>query len=128
MAFQFDPTVDGFDGEPHSIVGNREPSPTVTRTASECIKVYSTCEKCGHTQQLQTYTDHGFHVGSPSISWPRPIPVSERLPERLKDVLIIWNGGGWVIGYWEDRFWYMAFDESEAPYDVTHWLPLPPKP
>ncbi len=74
--------------------------------------------------------------------WPRPVPVSERLPELDVRVLAAapdqWDG--WQI---VQRNGYMAKaneDEGNPHYShwvddvdivvkrITHWLPLPPKP
>lgn len=67
-------------------------------------------------------------VASCFEKWPRPIPVSERLPET--DEVLVWtDGSGWEFfrefgrsfnaeGQWIDR--------NEQP--ITHWLPLPPAP
>ena len=57
------------------------------------------------------------------------IPVSERLPENSKDVLV------WGSGYAVHIAWYVpTFNEwrtNEYDYDdgeVTHWMPLPEPP
>lgn len=63
--------------------------------------------------------------------WPRPIPVSERLPEEITSVLT-WPGyrgnDGWQVGaYWPDDSdcqWRSLDGDS---LHVTHWLPLPPR-
>lgn len=62
--------------------------------------------------------------------WPRPIPVSERLPQFDETVLAYEDGAGWLSlileenGQWtnSDTWWS---DESTR---ITHWMPLPPKP
>ncbi len=57
------------------------------------------------------------------IEQHQPIPVSERLPEDGERVLLFVNtlrrGKVWIDAY---------FDSSGTVNDVTHWLPLPPKP
>lgn len=62
------------------------------------------------------------------VLWPRPIPVAERLPDHLQ----------WVL-YFSNGFWgtgYRAFETTGviSPWvdgdlhEITHWLPMPPKP
>jgi hypothetical protein len=67
--------------------------------------------------------------------WPRPIPVSERLPEDHTQVLAHCDSGGadwWGIcaidadGKWREITW--CSDGTIPIRNVTHWLPLPPKP
>ena len=68
--------------------------------------------------------------------WPRPIPVSDRLPEVKQLVLVFWCGG-WTCAWHEtDNHWEFEFEDEETgkrfrvPDDTpdmpTHWLPLPP--
>lgn len=56
--------------------------------------------------------------------WPRPIPVSERLPESPRVVLAFaydeWSSADFKNGMF-------AYD-GQILINVTHWLPLPPKP
>lgn len=69
-------------------------------------------------------------------AWPRPIPVSERLPEDNTEVLCYsrktlsgfrrWHFGMLPRNGTNDDW----FDPTTGNYslnDVTHWLPLPPK-
>lgn len=79
-------------------------------------------------------------------SWPRPIPVSERLPEVGERVLWL-QDGTWEAGVFKGQ-WGMDMPDfntkaTDSRYDpdydgygsvtierdaVTHWLPLPPPP
>ncbi len=76
----------------------------------------------------------GLVVPSPE-TWPRPVPVSERLPEEYP-----------VLAYGEccgcHATWHLAckrqyrdciepfvtFDDRQDTVAATHWLPLPPSP
>lgn len=74
--------------------------------------------------------------------WPRPIPVSERLPEVGQDVLAfgrsvnLWSSPGtvsnnerkWFSAGWDGEVWEVNYAESLQLTDVAHWLPLPPSP
>lgn len=74
--------------------------------------------------------------------WPRPIPVSERLPEMDAhgevDTVLVWCEGEWLPAKWEgpedDPVWQiwvggLTNDYKYCPKGgVTHWLPMPPKP
>jgi hypothetical protein len=80
-------------------------------------------------------------------SLPRPIPVSERLPEDGRPVLCyapglcrIWSEddgrerlvrsdlGQWLLTALNDDGWWRCYGTQLSPNDITHWLPLPPKP
>ena len=59
---------------------------------------------------------------------PRWIPVTERLPEPMKDVVLFMRYGEYkqlsefAVGYYDDKL-------SDFSYcDVTHWMPLPEPP
>lgn len=66
-------------------------------------------------------------------TWPRPIPVSEKLPDPGETVLAFMSelrGGA-------GRYWYLAQISDSGQWieipsaiaaDVTHWLPLPGDP
>lgn len=79
-------------------------------------------------------------------SWPRPIPVGERLPE-INDTVMWWEDGSWIFGalkqfandvddgphQWKAGDFYVdPFDEMSCLQlkhgHITHWLPLPPAP
>ena len=57
----------------------------------------------------------------------RWIPVSERLPETNRLVLILTRlGTQFTAGHYPDGNWYTPTDEIWG--EVTHWMPLPPPP
>lgn len=65
----------------------------------------------------------------PVGSYPRPIPVVERLPED-DDFVLAWcrspccHHWYWMAVNYSGGNWY----GHEDTYCVTHWLPLPPSP
>lgn len=75
--------------------------------------------------------------------WPRPIPVSEKLPEIGIPVMCyvpgafsyfendpkrIIPGCSWLRLSRESDGWYRCYGTQFSPDSVTHWLPMPPKP
>lgn len=64
----------------------------------------------------------------------RWIPVSERLPEESGDYLVAFYWGGISkIGYSKKHGEWnnddsLDHDLANAMRDITHWMPLPPKP
>ena len=67
------------------------------------------------------------------------IPVSERLPEKFKTVLVYCKNktirGGTVchIGSCDNGFWFLARQAGtesfpDLEWEVTHWMPLPEPP
>lgn len=78
--------------------------------------------------------------------WPRPILVSQRLPEfevRIRVIMFNSEKSQWSAGYltrknqngWLDAdgdiiLWRSDLMRKELPLDtnITHWLPLPPAP
>lgn len=76
-----------------------------------------------YTKQDEAYRAYqkGLEAGRPK--W---IPVSERLPEKLKEVITYRGECGTSIEYtYGDGAWF--FDD-EMVDDVTHWMPLPTPP
>ena len=50
------------------------------------------------------------------IRW---IPIEEKLPKP----------GTWVLAYCaDDDFMYLSYQHTFEDFEVTHWMPLPPKP
>jgi hypothetical protein len=77
------------------------------------------------------------HVASKRDTWPRPIPVSERLPEEAEEVLVAikfaadgfpdWGLASHFADGWQ--IWGQCVGaEDDDICIVTHWLPLPPAP
>lgn len=76
-----------------------------------------------YTKQDEAYRAYqkGLEAGRPK--W---IPVSERLPEKLKEAITYRGECGTSIEYtYGDGAWF--FDD-EMVDDVTHWMPLPTPP
>lgn len=58
----------------------------------------------------------------------RWIPVTERLPEELKNVLAYTDVGCFAeTAHWTGFRWEKTWD-FEVLYGVTHWMPLPEPP
>ena len=56
----------------------------------------------------------------------RWIPVSERLPENISNVLILSRGEQLIASYHSKySLWYVPFVDKPV---VTHWMPLPELP
>ena len=58
----------------------------------------------------------------------RWIPVTERLPDELKNVLAYTDVGSFAdTAHWTGYRWEKTWD-FEVLYGVTHWMPLPEPP
>ena len=61
-------------------------------------------------------------------SKPQWIPVTERLPEPMKDVVLFMRYGEYkqlseiAVGYYDDKLSHFSY------CDVTHWMPIPEPP
>jgi len=60
------------------------------------------------------------------------IPVSERLPERNKDVILALTTGAVVVGFYCGPQFGWGWPETDTDEDadaaVTHWMPMPDGP
>lgn len=67
---------------------------------------------------------------------PRWIPVTERLPEKKKYVLVRYKNNDMAVACWFDGdedilFWRAMIDEgwrADCDTEPTHWMPLPEPP
>ena len=60
------------------------------------------------------------------LAWPRPIPVSERLPEECVTVLAY--DGNWWDAERRNGEWEEPGSVGLQTVSVTHWLPMPSPP
>jgi hypothetical protein len=60
---------------------------------------------------------------------PRPIPVTERLPEIGKTVMAWCDGESWLpVTLTANGYWVFEYDYGNYSVEVTHWLPNLPTP
>lgn len=94
------------------------------------------CEECDYKgsenacirAMKESMADHLISNGVTVQKW---IPVSERLPEEWKHVLVLLRTGGCeVAGHVEEeRVWRVCWNHDFVEeYSVTHWMPLPEPP
>lgn len=57
-------------------------------------------------------------------SYPRPIPLSERLPSGDIKWILVWDASSRRAGWRIETSW----DWEDVSPAFTHWLPLPPAP
>lgn len=82
---------------------------------------------------IEAVADYLLDSGVTVQEW---IPLSEKLPEEYKSVLVYFDSGNMAVGYWYDKdecisFWHIWTDDgwvSDADCEPTHWIPLPPAP
>lgn len=97
----------------------------------------------------QGWKDAHEHLAEDGIwpaEWPKPIPVGARLPDDGQFALVFF-GGDWDVACYEKYNWVFSYPADEhnvhdanghycafkswalgPDCEVTHWLPLPPKP
>lgn len=92
----------------------------------------------GTLREIQEYLhSRNKHLMETPI-WPRPIPVSERLPEineddvdgvYASDFVLAFYSGQWYAGmyYLSECKWHLE-EVGVCRNGVTHWLPMPPDP
>ena len=85
--------------------------------------LYSSGEE-GHDMTAEDIADYLTENGVTIQRW---IPVTERLPEEMKKVLIWRSCGFSEVAFWTGYRWEQTW-EFEVIYSVTHWMPLPNPP
>ena len=89
------------------------------------------CSKCGY--KFPRPIEDALRA---ELDKRKPIPVSERMPEIHKDLLLYdsWKDR-WTIGYltklFTDRYQWTTggfYYHDDNFSRVTHWMPLPPAP
>lgn len=82
------------------------------------------CEKCGFKRSCSKFDDATdlYNAGYRKQEW---IPVTERLPESRKFVIVCDEFGNVVEAYFykQDRKFEWVDDEETA--FASHWMPLP---
>ena len=99
------------------------------------MKTYEWCNDCKEYDNVKKCCPRFNHVISEALkdAEQRWIPVSERLPENDKEVLVTLFGGSVDIGWFDNdkdeglvfRTEYCRFDEDEIFHMVNAWMPLP---
>lgn len=74
---------------------------------------------------------------APILTMPNEwVSVEERLPEKKRDVLILFEGGNMAVGWWHDSdeyitFWCAYTDDgfyTDCDDIPVYWMPLPKPP
>ena len=90
-------------------------------TCKECV-CFPVCDEC----VFRSFNAERCRNFTRKQRW---IPVSERLPEKGKDVVITALRWGEVdVGWCEDGVWGSEFVNKYECGEVTHWMPLPEPP
>ena len=96
-------------------------------TSSECIYFNDPRGWCSTT----ITKDALAYIQQLEAQQPRWISVGERLPENGQKIIAAFRGSsGWVVD--QARYAYGEFDFASwvnvLGDNVTHWMPMPPKP
>lgn len=67
------------------------------------------------------------HLIANGVTVQRWIPVSERLPEENKQVLVCLSSKVTVVAYLRENIWYVAWNRAVLN-NITRWTPLPEPP
>lgn len=85
------------------------------------------CNKHDNKTLSGTYKDAADAIEE--LSKPRWIPVTERLPDGINDVLVY---AGVLFSYitvgYYDGLWKFSFNDSEIAWGADYWMPLPEPP
>ena len=87
-------------------------------------------EDSSYAQQLEIEADHLIANGvtfAKDNNVPSWIPVTERLPEENRRVLVCLSSKVTVVAYLRENIWYVAWNRA-ALNNITHWMPLPEAP
>lgn len=69
------------------------------------------------------------HLIAKGVTVQRWIPVTERLPEQLKEYIVMIKGATHPTTLYYENFGEFWFDLSDGnEYVVTHWMPTPEPP
>lgn len=92
------------------------------------------CDECPYLMNgcgsSKNYRDALAYIQQLEAQVPRWIPVEERLPEELHQVLVLMrSSSGWIMKAIDSRSkgkWLIYPDNNYRT--VTHWMPLPEAP
>lgn len=76
------------------------------------------------------YDRQAYNLAIEALEAQKWIPVTERLPEDLQDVLCINKYHFYLVGWLtlDAAGNYKCETDGELMFDVTHWMPLPSPP
>lgn len=74
--------------------------------------------------QVEAIADHLIANGVTVQRW---VPITGRLPEENKKVLVCLSSKVTVVAYLRENIWYVAWNRAVLN-NITHWMPLPEPP
>lgn len=98
----------------------------------ECI-----IDQTGYFIPLKTAAERGMYAYPPAhIDMEAWVSVEEQLPDKQKDVLMLFDSGNMAVGFWHDEdehitFWCAYTDDgfyTDCDCMPTHWMTLPETP